>query len=119
MHEFNRVADRLSAGNTTSMTDVGELTGLLNRAAMERDLEREQAHALRTGRRFTIAMVDTDHFKKVNDDYGHSFGDVVLEILAERFVESIRLRDRVYRYGEEEFLVLQDTDDPSTRCPHC
>jgi diguanylate cyclase len=79
---------------------------LLNRAAMERDLEREQAHALRTGRCFTIAMVDAGHFKKVNDDYGHSFGYVVLEILAERFFESIRPRDRVYRYGGEEFLVL-------------
>lgn len=106
MHEFDRVADRLSAGITSSMTDVDELTGLLNRAAMERDLEREQAHALRTGRCFTIAMVDADHFKKVNDDYGHGFGDVVLETLAERFVESIRPRDRVYRYGGEEFLVL-------------
>jgi diguanylate cyclase (GGDEF)-like protein len=106
MHEFDRVADRLSAGITSSMTDVDELTGLLNRAAMDRDLDREQAHALRTGRCFTIAMVDADHFKKVNDDYGHSFGDVVLETLAERFVESIRPRDRVYRYGGEEFLVL-------------
>ena len=38
--------------------------------------------------------------------YGHSFGDVVLETLAERFVESIRARDRVYRYGGEEFLIL-------------
>ncbi len=106
MHEFDRVADRLSASITTSLADVDELTGLLNRAAMERDLQREQAHALRSGRRFTIAMVDADHFKKLNDEFGHGFGDVVLETLAERFVESIRPRDRVYRYGGEEFLVL-------------
>ena len=106
MHEFDRVADRLSAGITTSLTDLDELTGLLNRAAMERDLERENAHALRTGLPFTVALVDADHFKKVNDEYGHGFGDVVLETLAERFVESLRPRDRVYRYGGEEFLVL-------------
>jgi diguanylate cyclase (GGDEF)-like protein len=106
MHEFDRAADRLSAGITTSLTDVDELTGLLNRAAMERDLARDQEHARLTGRRFTIAMIDADHFKKVNDEHGHGFGDVVLEALAERFIESLRPSDRVYRYGGEEFLVL-------------
>ena len=75
---------------TSSMTDVDALTGLLNRAVMERDLEREQASALRAGRCFTIAMIDADHSKKVNVEYGHGFGDVVLETLAGRFVESIR-----------------------------
>lgn len=106
LHRFEQVADRFVSGITTTMTDVDELTGLLNRSAMERDLDREQAQARRTGRFFTIAMVDADHFKKVNDDYGHGFGDEVLEILAERFVESLRPHDRVYRYGGEEFLVL-------------
>ena len=106
MHNFDRVADRLAAGITASLTEVDELTGLLNRIAMERDLEREQAQARRTGRRFTIAMIDADHFKRVNDTYGHAFGDLVLESLAERFVASLRPRDAVYRYGGEEFLVL-------------
>jgi diguanylate cyclase len=106
MHEFDRIADRLDSGITTSLTDIDELTGLLNRTAMQRDLDREQAQTRRTGRPFTIAMVDADHFKRVNDKYGHSFGDVVLETLAERFVESLRPRDQVYRYGGEEFLVL-------------
>jgi diguanylate cyclase (GGDEF)-like protein len=106
MHDFDRVADRLDSGITTSLTDIDELTGLLNRAAMLRDLDRERAQARRTGNPFTVAMVDVDHFKKVNDEYGHSFGDVCLEVLAERFVESIRPRDQVYRYGGEEFLVL-------------
>lgn len=106
MHEFDRIADRLDSGITISLTDIDELTGLLNRAAMQRDLDRARAQARRTGRSFTVAMVDVDHFKKVNDEYGHVFGDVCLEILAERFVESIRPRDQVYRYGGEEFLVL-------------
>jgi diguanylate cyclase (GGDEF)-like protein len=106
MHDFDRIADRLDSGIITSLTDIDELTGLLNRTAMLRDLDREQAQARRTGRPFTVAMVDADHFKKVNDDHGHVFGDVCLETLAERFVESIRPRDQVYRYGGEEFLVL-------------
>ncbi|WP_201246966.1 GGDEF domain-containing protein [Halochromatium salexigens] len=106
MHNFDRVADRLAAGITASLTDIDELTGLLNRVAMERDLEREQAQARRTGRRFTIAIVDADHFKPVNDQFGHRFGDLVLEALAERLIASLRPRDAVYRYGGEEFLVL-------------
>lgn len=106
MHDFDRVADRLDSGITTSLTDIDELTGLLNRAAMLRRLDRERAQARRTGNPFTVAMVDVDHFKKVNDEHGHVFGDVCLETLAERFVESIRPRDQVYRYGGEEFLVL-------------
>jgi len=106
MHDFDRIADRLDSGITTSLTDIDELTGLFNRTAMLRDLDREQAQARHTGRPFTVAMVDADHFKKVNDEHGHVFGDLCLETLAERFVESIRPRDQVYRYGGEEFLIL-------------
>ena len=106
VHQFERVADRLASWVTASMTDVDELTGLLNRTAMERDLAREQAQLLRTGGKVTVAMVDADHFKQVNDDHGHAFGDHVLQTLAERFVESLRPRDQVYRYGGEEFLLL-------------
>jgi diguanylate cyclase len=106
LHDFDRIADRLDAGITTSLTDIDELTGLLNRAVMLRDLEREQAQARRTGRPFTVAMVDADHFKKINDNHGHGFGDVCLATLAERFIDSLRPRDQVYRYGGEEFLVL-------------
>ncbi len=106
MHEFDRLVDRLLSGVITTLTDVDGLTGLLNRTAMERDLEKELAHFQRSGRPFTVAMIDADLFKRVNDEFGHGFGDVVLETLADRFVESLRPRDRVYRYGGEEFLVL-------------
>lgn len=106
VHHYELVADRLASWVTASMTDVDPLTGLLNRMAMERDLAHEQAQARRSGRPFAIAMVDADKFKQINDDFGHAFGDVVLETLAERFVDSLRPRDRVYRYGGEEFLLL-------------
>jgi len=105
-HVFDQLADRVVSGITSSMIDVDELTGLLNRTAMERDLANELAQTGRTGRKFTIAVVDADHFKRVNDEYGHGFGDHVLETLADRFVESLRPRDQVYRYGGEEFLLL-------------
>ena len=103
---FDIVASRFEQGITSSLTNVDELTGLLNRVAMELDIEREQAQAKRTGKPLSLAMLDADLFKVVNDDYGHHFGDYVLETLADCFEENIRPRDRAYRYGGEEFLIL-------------
>lgn len=103
---LDRALDRFDAAITASLTDVDELTGLLNRAAMERDLKRELAHARRNGSPLCVAMVDADHFKTVNDTHGHGFGDAVLEELADRFEAALRTLDRVYRYGGEEFFVL-------------
>lgn len=106
IRRFDIVVSRFDQGITSSLTNVDELTGLLNRVAMEQDIEREQAQAQRTGKPLSIAMLDADHFKAVNDDYGHNFGDQVLEVLADRFEENIRPRDRAYRYGGEEFIIL-------------
>lgn len=106
IRRLDSALDRFDAALTASLTDVDELTGLLNRKAMERDLEQEIAQIKRDNSDLCIAMIDADHFKKVNDDFGHSFGDYVLEELAERFESSLRPRDRLYRYGGEEFLVM-------------
>lgn len=106
IRRLDSAIDRFEAATTASMTDIDELTGLLNRAAMERDLEKELATATREHSSLCIAMVDADHFKKVNDDLGHGFGDRVLEELADRFEASVRCQDRVYRFGGEEFLVI-------------
>ena len=113
LQRLDRGLDHFHAAITASLTDVDELTGLLNRAAMERDLARELAHARRNQAPLCVAMVDADHFKQVNDTHGHDFGDVVLQALAERFENSLRPHDRVYRYGGEEFvMVLPETSLP-------
>lgn len=106
LQEFDRCADILDAVITNSLTDVDALTGLFNRAALDRDLSREIAKAARSGKPLCVAMIDADKFKGVNDTYGHSFGDAVLSKLAERFTDSLRPSDLLYRYGGEEFLVL-------------
>jgi diguanylate cyclase (GGDEF)-like protein len=85
---------------------VDGLTGLYNRRwfdkAMNRHVNRYQ-HGLKT---FTLCMVDVDHFKHYNDDYGHQAGDVALSTLAKVLTESVRPTDFVARYGGEEFAVI-------------
>lgn len=106
MLDLDRLANRLVSSYTNALTDVDRLTGLLNRSAMERDLSQEFELSVQKALPFSVAMLDLDHFKQVNDQHGHPMGDLVLQVLAERFSESLRPRDRVYRYGGEEFLVM-------------
>lgn len=87
------------------------LTGLANRRMMEVDLERGLALAHRSGRPFSILMMDIDHFKKYNDTHGHPAGDRLLAASAKVLTEEVRGADLVARYGGEEFIVLlPDTD---------
>jgi diguanylate cyclase (GGDEF)-like protein len=86
------------------------LTGLWNRAYLDRRLEAELNVAMRYGRPLTVLLTDIDHFKQLNDTYGHLFGDVVLQGVAEVLREYARRSDIVTRYGGEEFaLLLTDT----------
>lgn len=82
------------------------LTGLPNRRAAEERLQTEKARTPRDGRGFALALVDLDHFKMVNDRYGHAVGDEVLKAVARRFESGLREGDWVARWGGEEFLFV-------------
>lgn len=82
------------------------LTGLLRREVILEKLDHEFERALRHGRQLTIAMADLDHFKRVNDNYGHLAGDALLKTTAQIIAESLRSSDRIGRYGGEEFLLI-------------
>jgi two-component system cell cycle response regulator len=82
------------------------LTGLYNRRYFERRLREESAHARRHKRPFSLVMVDIDHFKLVNDTYGHEDGDRVLRHVADLISGSLREDDIPCRYGGEEFVLL-------------
>ncbi|MBL9105901.1 MAG: diguanylate cyclase [Myxococcales bacterium] len=87
------------------------LTGLTNHRAFRERLAGLHALAERTGQKFAVILTDIDHFKKVNDTYGHPVGDAVLKRVAAVFAGRARKVDVVARYGGEEFvLVLPDTD---------
>lgn len=82
------------------------MTGLYNRRYLDETLEREVARARREGHPLSIVMLDVDHFKKLNDTYGHQAGDEVLKALAGLLRDNTRTEDVACRYGGEEFLVL-------------
>ena len=82
------------------------LTGLWNRSYLDRRLESELNVARRYGRPLSLVLVDVDHFKRVNDSFGHLFGDIVLQGIAEGLRAYARRSDIVARYGGEEFAIL-------------
>lgn len=82
------------------------LTGLYNRRFLEDQFAREVRRAERRGSPVSLLMIDLDHFKRVNDTYGHEAGDAVLKAVADLLVDSVRGEDLVARYGGEELTVL-------------
>jgi diguanylate cyclase (GGDEF)-like protein len=82
------------------------LTGLYNRRHASKRLEEEIARARRNNSGLCVAMCDVDHFKAINDEFGHSAGDRVLQQIATSLTEYVRRNDIVSRWGGEEFLVI-------------
>ncbi len=89
------------------------LTSLLNRGSIVELLERELVRTRREKGCTIVMLGDLDHFKKVNDTYGHAVGDQVLAEVASRFLASVRSYDFVGRYGGEEFLMVLNNCDTS------
>ncbi|KKM69353.1 hypothetical protein LCGC14_1451670 [marine sediment metagenome] len=88
------------------MAITDPLTGLYNRRHMNEVLSKEFQKAKRYGGNLSCLMVDIDHFKRINDIYGHAVGDTVLKEVAETLTNSLRKVDIVARWGGEEFVIL-------------
>lgn len=108
----SQVATAVVAADTTESSERrahhDPLTGLPNRLQLAEDLASELSPARLNGDRMVIAMLDIDHFKRLNDDYGHQVGDVTLQKTASVLQNCVRNEDRIYRYGGEEFVVIFD-----------
>lgn len=106
--ELNKKNRQLAAANETitrlMMTDP--LTGLANRRHLAEMLDRELSLARRSTRPLAALMTDIDHFKSINDTYGHGMGDQVLKQVAQILRDACRKEDIVARYGGEEFIVI-------------
>lgn len=93
------------------------LTGLLNRNDLNSILNKEISRCIRQGEAITVMMLDVDFFKRINDTYGHSTGDVALQHIAELLRQHFRNYDLLFRIGGEEFLAcLPNVDAPQARC---
>ena len=90
------------------------LTHLLNRRGLHLAFERESARLARQNGVLSIALLDLDHFKKINDHYGHETGDEVLRHFSRLLRQSLRAEDAIARYGGEEFVILMPGADPDT-----
>ena len=93
-------------GELERLANTDLLTGLRNRRNMQELGEREVARSLRTGRPLVLMIADADHFKLINDRYGHAVGDEVLIEIGARLRKAVRTVDTVARWGGEEFCLL-------------
>jgi diguanylate cyclase (GGDEF)-like protein len=97
-----------------SLAWIDPLTGAGNRRMLELDLSEAVASAAGSARAPAIAIMDLDHFKRINDHYGHDAGDRVLVEYAELMRECLRKVDRLYRFGGEEFVLLLPATDAAS-----
>ena len=104
-----RLKEEKEALKIMSATD--QLTGLHNRTQLEEIFEYEKMQSIRYKKAFSIMMIDIDHFKDVNDTYGHHVGDIVLKEFTQILRKTFRDVDTLSRWGGEEFLILVPNTD--------
>lgn len=111
----NRLRDRLHRSNQQLKTSfaeakllatLDELTQVWNRRSILMFADEERLRALQSDTTFCLAMLDLDHFKSINDTFGHPVGDQVLKVFAETVGRNLRTSDKLGRYGGEEFMLL-------------
>ena len=107
-----QVAPAIAAGASYAVSEErasrDALTGARNRHQLTDDIAASYAQTLAARGSITAAMLDLDHFKLFNDNYGHATGDLALKLVSRILVEHLRVEDRVYRLGGDEFLVVLD-----------
>ncbi len=102
--EANELRRRLEKAEREATRDV--LTGLYNRKYLDKALEALARNYAEEGIPFSVIMLDIDHFKRINDTYGHKVGDSVLEFIGQTINGSVKGRDVPTRYGGEEFVIV-------------
>lgn len=102
------MAEKMREGQTASesLTIADPLTGAYNRRYFDIRIEEEMNRCIRYGTIFSLSLIDIDHFKEINDTYGHQVGDSVLKELVEILKENSRETDILSRYGGEEFAII-------------
>ncbi|UZD66104.1 diguanylate cyclase [Marinobacter sp. AN1] len=110
--KLERIEELRNALKEESIRDP--LTGLYNRRWLDEVLEREIPRALREQRPLTFCIMDLDHFKRVNDDWGHDVGDRILVALAKLLQDGSRKQDVAARFGGEEFVLVLPGIDPQS-----
>lgn len=106
VHSFRMAIQDLELEIINKACSIDQLTGVWNRYAMYHKLAHEHERLRRHGNPCVIALLDFDHFKEINDDYGHLAGDKVLKTSMQFITENIRSSDMIFRYGGEEFLLV-------------
>jgi diguanylate cyclase (GGDEF)-like protein len=102
-----RVSAKLERSElVTKLTSIDDLTGIYNKRVFDEKLTEMVRFSNRYERTFSLAILDLDHFKSVNDEHGHQVGDFVLKSLAKFLLTNIREVDRIFRIGGEEFAIL-------------
>ena len=109
--EIERLQSELEAAGQANRHDA--LTGALNRRGLDEELERTLGDTRVKGAAFSVALIDVDNFKLINDEHGHPAGDAALAHLAAMAREVMRVQDSLCRYGGEEFVILM----PDTTLP--